>query len=486
METLPDLLKKLNPAIKIKDDKEFIISDKEIIYLKTLNHKSTSFAKKLIHIGVKSEDRVPILINNSPDFIISVLSLWMIEAIPVPINLKLLISEIEEQIRFLDCQYVLIDGSFKQKINIGDAKLIKLEIAFDSLMESELNFKFDEGRTAVIMFTSGSSGKPKAVELSFSNLIQSAKTGNEYLNQTAKDYWLASLPFYHIGGFSIIFRALILGAALIIPASLKIESIIESISKRKPTLVSLVSSQLNNLLDKNVQPKPEMRNVLLGGGFIDSTLIRKALNKGWKVSKVYGSTETSSFITVLSPDEFLQKPESVGKSIPPNEIFIYDKSNKAVSNNLEGEIVVKSPAVMKNYFNDVDTTNKKLRNDLYFTGDYGYKDSEGYLYVVNRRSDMIVTGGENVNPVEVEEMVMKFSKVKEVCVLGIDDAAWGQVIIAAIVPRLSNEFTLEELKNFLKDKIASFKIPKEIFFVNELPKTELGKVRRELVKEMFL
>ncbi len=115
----------------------------------------------------------------------------------------------------------------------------------------------------------------------------------------------------------------------------------------------------------------------------------------------------------------------------------------------------------------------------------GYKDSEGYLYVVNRRSDLIVTGGENVNPLEVEKIISKYPKVREVCVVGIDDEIWGQKIVAAIVPKPKSEFSLQELKVFLKDKLASFKIPKEIFFLNELPKTELGKIKRERVKNMF-
>lgn len=485
MKTLFDFLKKLNPAIQVKDDNEFIISDKEKISFKSLNRKSTYLAKKIKREGVKPADTVAILIDNSPNFVISVLSLWMIEAIPVPINLKLSVSEVENQLGFLKCRFVLIDESFKGKINLNDIKQIELSVLNEDSEKSKVDFSFDTNRTAVIMFTSGSSGKPKAVELTFSNLIQSAKIGNEYLKQTEEDRWLASLPFYHIGGFSIIVRALMFGVTIILPTNLKIESIIESIEKCKPTLLSLVSLQVKNLLDKNIQANPKMRHILLGGGYIDSSIMKRALNKGWNVSKVYGSTETSSFVTVLSPNEFLRKPESVGKPIPPNEIFIYDENKNELINNIEGEIVVKSPAVIKGYWNDEVTTNKKLFNGFYFTGDYGYKDSEGYIYVVNRRSDLIVTGGENVNPAEVEEMIMKFSKVKEVCVFGIDDVTWGQKIAAVIAPQVNEEFEIEELEDFLKNKIASFKIPKQIFFVDELPKTELGKIKRESLKKLF-
>jgi O-succinylbenzoic acid--CoA ligase len=243
---------------------------------------------------------------------------------------------------------------------------------------------------------------------------------------------------------------------------------------------------MKNLLVKNAPPTPELRHVLLGGGFIYSSIMEEAFTKSWKVSKVYGSTETSSFVTILGPEEFKLKPESAGKPILPNEIFIIDESGNELPNDSEGEIAVKSPAVMKRYFENQEATENKLRNNLYFTGDIGYKDSNGYLYLVNRRNDLIVTGGENVNPVEVEAIILKFSGVKEVCVFGIDDKKWGQKVAAAIIPKPNEKFSLEDLKDFLKDKIASFKIPKQISVIDELPKTELGKVRRDLVQSLLV
>jgi o-succinylbenzoate---CoA ligase len=486
MKTIYDLLKEFNSNLKIDNDKSFIIGKSEILTYHSLNQKTIGISKKFKDSGISKDEIVAILLDSSPNFIVAVLSLWMIEAIPVPINLKLSPPEIQEQIKFLSCRFVVIDDSHKEKINLNGRQLIKLSFYNCNIDNINIDLSFDENRTAVIMFTSGSYGKPKAVELLFSNLINSAKIGNNYLIQTSEDRWLASLPFYHIGGFSIIFRALVFGTTLVIPADLKIESIITSIRKHKPTLISLVSTQMKNLLDKNFQPNQEMRCVLLGGGFIDSSIMKEAITKGWNVSKVYGSTETSSFVTVLSPEEFLLKPESVGKPIYPNEVLICDDNRNELSNHLEGEIVVKSLAVMKSYLNDETAINNKSVDGVYFTGDFGYKDSEGYLYLTNKRSDFIVTGGENINQIEVEEAILKFPNVKEACVFGINDVQWGQKVVAAIVTMRESRFTLDELKEFLKDKIASFKIPKLIYFVDELPKTELGKVKRESVRKLFI
>jgi len=485
MKTVYNLLKSLNSHLITPESKIVIHSQDESISYQSLNFKVNLAAKHLRKSGIAPGDLVAILSDNSPDFVVSILALWMIEAIPVPINIKLSTSEIEEQLKILECKFVLAEYSVKEKISFAGINKININLLYLTSDSFDVDFRYNETKTAIIMFTSGASGKPKAVELSFSNLIQSAKIGNKYLKQTKEDRWLASLPFYHIGGFSIIFRALIFGTEIILPNNLKLQSIIQTINQLKPTLISLVSSQMSELLKNNIHPDDELRHVLLGGGFIDSNLMREALHKGWNVSKVYGSTETSSFVTVLSPDEFKVKPESVGKPIPPNEIIIYDENRNELPNNTEGEIAIKSPAVMKGYLKDDTATKNKLFNGVYLTGDIGYKDPEGYIHVVNRRSDLIVTGGENVNPAELEEMIMKFSKVKEVCVFGIDDVTWGQKIAAVIVSQTSEKFEIEELEDFLKNKIASFKIPKQIFFVDELPKTELGKIKRETVKQMF-
>lgn len=486
MTNLFAFLKELNPAVNIKDDSDFIISKKEIISFKSLNHKSISFANKLKDNGIMSQDRIPILLENSPNFIIAVLSLWMIEAIPVPMNLKLSLVEIEEQLKFLKSKFALIDEPFTGKMMLTDVKPIIIPVLCEDFEMIAMDFGFDESKTAVIIFTSGSSDRPKAAELTFSSLIKSALIGNKFLNQTNNDRWLASLPFYHIGGFSIIFRALMYGTAIAIPDYLKIDSIVQSLNNSNPSLISFVSSQMSDLLKNNIQPNDLQHCVLLGGGFIDTNLMQEALNEGWKVCKVYGSTETSSFVTVLSPEEFKKKPDSAGKPIPPNEIFIFDNDGNKLPPNTEGEIVVKSPALMKGYFNDKELTKQKLKDGLYFTGDIGYKDEDGFLYIVSKRSDLIVTGGENVNPLEVEAVIIQYSKVKEVCVFGLDDTKWGQKVVAAIATKSNAKFSLDELKAFLGNKIASFKIPKEVYFVDELPKTELGKIKRDGVKKLYI
>lgn len=460
-----------------KINSEFIAlfeKDKEITFRNLIasTNKTAHFLKSN---GIKENDIVALLFNNSSEFIITILALWEVGAVPVPLNTKQLDKDLNEQITFLNSKLIIKSKEFSDVPLTGES----LVIPFNNIPErsEEISFSnFSKDKTALILFTSGSSGKPKAVMLSFDNLIKSALIGNRVLNYSAKDKWLASLPFYHIGGFSIIFRALIFGVPVVIPSSLSNDDLKESIIKHKPTLVSFVSNQLKKFAENNFIPPKELRTVLLGGGFSDNNLVLKAIDMGWKTAKVYGSSETSSFVTFMSYEELKKKPGASGKSIPPNKISISD----------EGEILVNSPAIMKGYFNNDDEIFAKLKNGFYHTGDFGYLDDDGYLYVEAKREDLIVSGGENINPAEVEKVILLISDVDEVCVIGIEDDKWGQIVSAAVVLKENKKISENELKDFLKEKLASYKIPKKIIFVDEIPKNELGKILKSKIKKTTL
>lgn len=469
-----NILEFLRPQeISINEYSSVIVYNGEKISYNELFNSVIKTAAYLNEQRIKQNDIVPLLYENSSEFIVLVLSLWQLGAVPVPLNSKLLSKDLNEQINFINPSIVLKSGEFK---NLS-TEVKSLTIPFNELKDQGdlINPDFDTDKIALILFTSGSSGKPKAVMLTLNNLIQSAVIGNNVLNQTSEDRWLASLPFYHIGGFSIIFRTLFYGASIIIPESLSNKHLAESIINYKPTLASFVSNQLKYLVDEKLIPPEELRTVLLGGGFSDKDLILNAIEKGWNIAKVYGSTETSSFVTFMNSEEVKKKLEASGKVIQPNEIIISE----------EGEIAVKSPAVMKGYFNNDEETIAKLKNDFYHTGDTGFLDDEGYLFVKAKKNDLIVTGGENVNPVEVENAILSNSKIKDVCVVGVQDEKWGQIVSAAVVLKDNINLSQDELKNYLKKKLASFKIPKRIIFVKDLPKSGLGKIKRLDVKSFF-
>ena len=253
----------------------------------------------------------------------------------------------------------------------------------------------------------------------------------------------------------------------------------KSLFSFQPTIISLVAAQLKYFVDNNLLPNPDLKKCLLGGGFSDNELIRNAIELGWPIVKVYGSTETSSFVSALLTEEFIFKPNSAGRVVPTNKIFIFDEDGNELKPFEVGEIVVQSNALMTAYL-DSNQTEQSIKDGLYYSNDLGYIDDEGYLFIEGRKDNLISTGGENVNSFEIEKILLKHPLISEAAVFPLKNEEWGEIICASVVLKNKSEkISYEELKNFLQGKIAGFKIPKKIFVEDELPKTELGKVEKE-------
>jgi len=251
---------------------------------------------------------------------------------------------------------------------------------------------------------------------------------------------------------------------------------LEEIGKNTKELLTEI---LKLSIDDEISPNPELKNCLIGGGFSDLELVTKANELGWPVNIVYGSTETSSFVSALLKDEIIFKPSSVGRAVPTNKILITDKDGNELKPFEIGEIVVQSNALMLGYI-DESETNRVIKNGFYHTGDIGYLDEDGYLCIEGRKNFLISTGGENVNPFEVEKVLLQHPLIAEAAVFPLKDSEWGEIIAAALVLKnKSAKLSYEELKIFLQDRISGFKIPKKIFIENQLPKTELGKIEKD-------
>jgi o-succinylbenzoate---CoA ligase len=463
-------------------DSFFLISDKLSFTYSEFEKEVNRAAAYLSGKGINKNDRVILVSTNNVHFAVSVFALWEIGAVPVPLNIRLIKKELKTLIDFCVSKFVIADISLNLKLDYEG--IVLLHSPFDYTSKEEIPISknsTDINETAVIIFTSGSTGKPKGVMLTFKNLIANWRIGNQILQQTNSDKWLCSLPVYHIGGFSILTRAFLSGASIILPDSLQTEDLCHAINNFKPTLASFVSTQMKRLIDQYCKPNKELKKVLLGGGFIDADLCKEALTKDWKIIKVYGSSETSSFVAALSTEDAQRKINSSGKVLPPNEIKIIDDRENFSRANTIGEIAVKSEAVMQGYLKNEEAT--KLKDNFYLTGDIGYIDEEGFLFVETRRDDIIVSGGENINPIEVEIEIKNHPKVKEVSVFATSDPEWGQIVIAAIVTKDNIKISIKEIKGFLKNKIAGYKIPRKIFVLNEFPRTELGKVEKNKIIE---
>ena len=457
------------------------LSNNKLISIRTSSKTFTfrelfikSFSKSLLlkRILYNSEKYIPVLISNSSVFIENILALWILGKCPVCLNTRWTSEEIKEILRFYNFRNIIYGEEYKDLLEGLDIVKIEADIQTNGISDLP-DFKIDAENNAIIIFTSGSSDKPKAVVHTFNSIFNSVFNSQEILELKPGDKILASLPFYHIGGFQIITRALLNGCEIIIPDNLSIASISDAIKNFKPTHLSLVSTQLKRLIDSNISPDKNIKSTLLGGGFIEDELIQSADELGWKPFRVYGSSETGSLITSANPKEIKNKPNTVGKPLKNCELKISE----------DGEILISSNSLFKGYLIKDFNIQKTFKDNFYPSSDIGFIDSDGYLFIESKRTDLIITGGENVNPFEVEKHILKIDGVKEVCVFPKSDSEWGHSIAAAIVATkaISNEYIIE----FLRGKLAGFKIPRIFYFVDSLPKISIDKIDRKKVIELF-
>lgn len=423
----------------------------EQIYKKVLR-----LARKIASI-TKEEKRVALKAENSLEAAIFIFALLLLKKEIFLVNISLTQKEIVKQTEKLGIRVIFS----------SDKDYLAFEEIY-KLQEEELSFdwEFEADEIAVIMNTSATSGEFKSVPICWRQIEAHVKASAKVLDVSGEDNWLIILPMFHISGLSILFRSLYNGTQVTILNKFNEAEVLSLISSNKVNMISMVPTMLKNMVEKI--EASNLRVVLLGGEFIPDNLINKCLERRLPVYKTYGMTENISQITTFSILEFPQKINSVGKPLTGVQIKIGNKDKHGA-----GEIMIKSPMLMKGYLQ-----REKIQN--YFgTGDIGYLDGEGFLYVLNRRKDMIISGGENIYPKEIEDLLYKLPQVKECAVVGKEDEKWGQVPVLYIVTALKEE----KLLDYLKLNLAKYKIPKSIFYRESLPKNASGKILRKLLQE---
>jgi o-succinylbenzoate---CoA ligase len=443
-------------------DNAALISGEKITTFGDLFARAGELAESLAGRGISAGSHVAVACRNSEKAVELIHALLLLRSVIVPINIRLTENDIERYISFAECSDVITDNTID---TLGPAK-----------HQSSRN-------ALLLMFTSGTTGDPKCAEITHENVFYNAVATKLRLGVSGDDSWLLSLPLYHIGGISIVLRSVLYGIPVIVPSNPDTDSIIEAIYAHTPSMMSFVPTMMYRIVERGVNPIPSHRSVLLGGGPVSKDLFNRFTGDGWKIAMTYGATEASSQITTKHPlDE--KNPGSAGMPLPGTNVRIIQEDETEVPPGTEGEITVRSPSLMRGYYRRPDMTEKVIRDGWYHTGDYGYCTEDGYLYVVSRRDDLIVSGGENVNPVEVEHVLREHPSIADVCVFPYPDDEWGEIVACAIVIR-GGDINLENIKRFVTGKIPSFMIPKRIFIVERLPYNEYGKVNRRLLHEQI-
>ncbi|MFD1205172.1 o-succinylbenzoate--CoA ligase [Sporosarcina contaminans] len=444
-----------------------------------LHDEAMRIARKLYANGLREGTRVALLgpSNAHMMFMIHGCLLGSIEI--VMINSRLSEKEIAYQLLDSEAEAIIVEDSLAEKLQTIDRK--KLLFSFIASSE-EIDFTpintWKAEQTITIMYTSGTTGFPKGVRQTVGNHTSNALSSVLNLGLSENDVWLCTTPLFHISGFSIIVRSLLYGMGIRLYEKFDAIEAAEEIQKGSVTRMSVVANSLDRILREMEKSEmfahPNFQTMLAGGGPLPIDYLRRAEKRGIAVLQTYGMTETSSQTATLSADDALRKIGSAGKPLFFNQIKIRD-AEKPMQH---GEVMIAGPHVTPGYVGRFADRNP-LEDGWLPTGDIGYMDHEGYLYIVDRRSDLIISGGENIYPAEIENVLVSHPSVLEAGVCGQEDEKWGSVPIAFLVCKEPIE--KEEIEKFCLERLAKFKVPKSFYMVDELPRNASNKLmRREL------
>ena len=426
-------------------DRLALVADGQSLTYAELETEATSAARRLVARGARRGAVVALHMPPGLDQVILLHGLMKVGAVAYPLNPRLTQAEVDA---------LLKDTGAAMVLN-GPADFGATEADFPLLGEHDL----DELHCQIL--TSGTSGEPRPIGLTYGNHLWSAVGSAFNLGVEPTDRWLCCLPLNHVGGLSIVMRSVIYGTTAVVHDEFEPERIAASLEGDGITLISLVATQLVRLLEADVDLLP-LRAVLVGGGPVPEDMLEEALGRGATVVQTYGLTEAASQVTTLAPAEAHSRLGSAGRPLLTTHLRIQD-----------GEILVQGPTVAPGCADE---------DGWLHTGDLGRIDEDGFLYVQDRLDDLIITGGENVLPAEVEQVLLSHPDVAEAAVVPREDPEWQESVTAVVVPREGARLDADALRSHCRETLAAFKVPKRIEFVDELPRTSSGKVMRRALR----
>lgn len=445
-------------------------------------------AGKLHAAGVGKGDLVAVLMKNCPLMVAVLHALQLAGCRTLLLNIRLTETELLFQLEDSGAMFLVADReqlihhqglirNFGGKILPAD----ELERMRPEEFRPVRQFSLDE--VCTMMYTSGTTGFPKGVLQTYGNHWWSSIGSLVNLGLNGDDVWLASVPLFHISGFSILIRSVVYGIGVYLFEKFDEEAVNKVLVGGKATIISVVPTMLKRMVDAlgGRSYSSALRAMLVGGGPVPPHLLEFCRSKGIPAFQTYGMTETCSQICTLSPDEGFRRIGSAGKPLFINEIRI-DQNGREAGPLEKGEILVKGLNVAKGYWNRDEANRTSFSSDGWFhTGDVGYLDREGFLYVVDRKKDVIISGGENIYPAEIENILESHPKVREAAVVGVPDELWGEVPCAFYVA--DGTVSGDELALYCEGKLAHYKIPKRWIAIDKLPKNAANKKLRRKLRE---
>lgn len=456
-----------------------------------LHERAECIAVFLLESGVTKGDRVALVSPNQICYFDLMFACTKLGAIFVPLNWRL--SKKEIQYILNDCEPKLIAYHEKFQPLLPkefQGSLLNINQQYQGLVKNTSCLKFyidvDETDPLAIIYTGGTTGKPKGAVLTHRSIFFNAINTVISWNLTCDDTTVTYLPMFHTGGLNALTIPLLhIGGKVVIGDTFEADRFVDIINEEQCTILLLVPTMYHVLTETKLFQKtsfPSMHTFLSGGAPCSYRIYEAFAKKGLVFKEGYGLTEAGPNNFYINPSDALKKRGSVGKPMLYNRVKIVDANGKEVDCSEVGEIVISGHHLFTQYWNNPSVTAETKKEGWLYTGDLGKFDEDGYFYIVGRKKDMIITGGENVFPLEVEHIIAEYEMVAEVAVVGISNEKWGEVVTAFIVPKKGIRITEKEIESHCKEHLGSYKVPKTIHFVAELPKTAVGKIdKKELI-----
>lgn len=477
-----------------------------------LDEVSSRIGSALVAAGVRPRQHVGFLGKNSSYYFELLFGANKAGAALVPLNWRLAPAELGQIIADAQCPLIFVDREFAEIQNEArkHCPMPFTAVGFDSAdagpgeLESWIRsgdgrdplVKIEPADTAILIYTSGTTGLPKGVQLTHRgfNHMRLCEHLEPAYEWSRNDVMLTVMPVFHLVGTGLSVQALYNGAPVSILPALDAGKLLQVLARDRPTICALVPTAIQMVLDHpdaKTADFSSLRLVMYAGSAISSALLQRALvEMKCRFMQFYGATESSGALTLLRPEQHDVNNEarlrSCGTPLPLIEFKVVDSDGNEVPEGATGEFWIRSPTLFGGYWNQPQATAAVMRDGWYRTGDAGFRDRDGLLYIVDRVKDMIITGGENVYSAEVEQALAKHPGVKQCAVIGLPDPKWGEKVTAVVIRCPGIAASPEDLITHCRGLIAGYKVPKEIRFVETLPMTATGKILKRAVRDQVL
>jgi fatty-acyl-CoA synthase len=434
--------------------------------------------------GIARGDRVAMLAYNCPEILVALLALARLGAMLVPLNWRLTLAE--HRLILADCtpKLLLAEDDWRahaEQLPVLVRPLAALETPAETAPEPCLSGS--DADDALIVYTSGTTGKPKGAVLTQAGLIWNAYNAIAAHDMRQQDHALNALPMFHVGGLNIQgLPVLVAGARVTLHRRFDAAQWLGDVAARRPTLSVLVPAMMAAIVGHPAWPRAELsslRMIHAGSMIVPDSLIQAFHARGVPVGQIYGSTETAPLATVLLREDAQRKPGSAGKPALHCEVrLVADPERAGEAAEGVGEVWVRGPNVMRGYWNAPEATQAALVDGWYRTGDLARRDDDGFYWIVGRSKDVIISGGENIYPAELENVLADCPQIAEAAVVGVADAKWGEAACACIVRAPGAALDEDGVLALFRERLARYKHPRRVLFMDTLPKTAMGKVQK--------